>query len=86
MGLFDRLYLRWRRLPGDQRRHYSQHFYWVSLYLVFLPAVMYFMVSRFYDMQTEIALRSTIPEEISQENFEKWLKKQQAEGRFLDEK
>ena len=83
--MFQRLYRRWRRIPWEKRRFYKQHFTWISIYLVFCPILLYKMIEEFYEIQTRTAIRTSIPDEVNQANFEEWLKKQQREGKFLDE-
>ena len=85
MGLFQRLYIRWRRIDPDSRRHIKQTATWVTGYLIVGPLSLYFMLIAVYDIQTEAALRATVPEEVNDKNYQEWLKKQRAQGRFLDE-
>ena len=86
MGIIEKIWLKWRTVDPDNRRHIKQTATWVTAYLVCVPAMLYFMLMAIYDVQTEAAIRSTVPEQVNNKNFNTWLAKQQKEGKFMDEK
>ena len=48
--------------------------------------MLYFMLMEIYHLQTAASIKMNLPEEVNEKNYQKWLLKQQKEGRFLDEK
>jgi hypothetical protein len=87
MSLFRTVYKRWRRIDPNTRAHVKNTATWVGVFMVFWPGLMYFFVVRVYDMQSEAAVRIFMPDEVNDENLEKWRKKQLEAGRtFSDEK
>ena len=86
MGLFTRLMQIWGRLPGDQRRYYEHNIRWVFTYMIFIPVIMYIFVFKVTEIQKMSQVRANVPAEVNQDNFEKWLKEQQAKGRFINDK
>mmetsp|Transcript_12198 Transcript_12198/g.17764 ORF Transcript_12198/g.17764 Transcript_12198/m.17764 type:complete len:89 (+) Transcript_12198:1408-1674(+) len=86
MRLVDKIWRKWMSLPGPQRNHYRHTAYWASLYLVLFPGILWYFLLKVYDLKTESLIKTSMPEEVNDSNFNKWLAKQHAEGRFLDEK
>jgi hypothetical protein len=47
---------------------------------------MYFFVFKVTEIQKMSKVRASVPAEVNQDNFDKWLKEQQAKGRFIHDK
>ena len=86
MKATDNFWIKWRGLAFGARRFYVQNTRWFVLYMVVVPGVMVGILNWIYDIQTRSYVRATMPEEVSDEGFNRWLRKQKKEGRFLDEK
>ena len=86
MGIIQKIWLRWRKVDPDTRRHVKQSATWITAYLICIPSMLYFMLMEIYHLQTAASIKMNLPEEVNEKNYQKWLLKQQKEGRFLDEK
>ena len=86
MLLHQRMWLKWCNLARDTRRFYSQNTRWFVTYMLVVPGVMVSILSWIYDVQSRSYMRAATPEEVTEEGFNRWLRKQHREGRFLNEK
>ncbi|CAG9331449.1 unnamed protein product [Blepharisma stoltei] len=86
MKLLDKFFRKWYSLPASTRVNTKETGKWIFLYLIFLPGTLLYMINGVYDIQEESWKKRAVPEELSDESFNRWLKKQHEEGRFLDEK
>lgn len=86
MSLYQRLCKKWAGLATDTRQFYRQNTRWFVMYMLVAPTIMYIILSWAYDTKTRANVRASIPEEVSDEGFNRWLRRQHKMGRFLDEK
>jgi hypothetical protein len=85
MGLFKTIWVRWRKIDQFKRIHIKQTITWITAYMICTPALLTFMIIQAYNIQTDGAIKASMPEEVTEENYQKWLIKQQQEGRFFKE-
>lgn len=85
MGFLNKIWFLWRKVDPAARRHYKQTATWISLYMVICPIWLFYTLNIIYDMQTAAAVRTITPDEVTEENYQKWLKKQNNEGHFLED-
>jgi len=56
------------------------------MYMVVVPSIMIGILNWVYDTQSKSYIRASMPDEVTDEGFNRWLRKQHRMGRFLDEK
>lgn len=86
MRLIEKVWLKWRKIDPDTRRHIKQTTTWVTAYLICCPLMLYVMLMQIYDLQTAAAIRTNVPAQVNDSNYNTWLTKQHQQGRFLEEK
>jgi len=86
MRLTQRLWKKWTGLTRDTRIFYQQNTRWFVMYMVVVPSVMIGILNWVYDTQSKSYIRASMPDEVTDEGFNRWLRKQHRMGRFLDEK
>ena len=86
MRLTQRLWKKWTGLAQDTRLFYQQNTRWFVMYMVVVPSVMIGILNWVYDTQSKSYIRASMPDEVTDEGFNRWLRKQHRMGRFLDEK
>ena len=84
MGIIQKIWLRWRKVDPHTRREIKENGTWITVYLLGIPLLLYGCLMAVYDIQTKASLRLSIPEQVNDKNYQKWLKKQQSKGKFLD--
>jgi hypothetical protein len=86
MKLVNLLWTKWTGLARDTRLFYQQNTRWFVMYMLVAPTIMITILNWVYDTQSRSYIRASMPEEVSDEGYNRWLRKQHRMGRFLDEK